>query len=293
MKSKIRNSIALAKKKKSLLIGLGLAVAGTVSYFGWWYWKKRKSQIQDAATPNIPPDTQILKWGSKPIKPKANDQFPLRKGSTGNRVKLLQQALIEKHGKAILPKYGADGGFGIELVTALKKLGLPEQINENTFNVIANASAIDPKKVSMELYKAVASKDFSKTLGVLKTFKSVKDYKAVSEHFLNYRIGGNVRQTIVTGVMNMFPQPNQKDQLRMEFLRMGLSFDGNKWSLSGIDMRQIITTVATLIWKDKKTSIPVPANMVLGREVARKSGYVMFENGGRNFLVSASMVTLF
>jgi hypothetical protein len=42
-----------------------------------------------------------------------NDNFPLKKGSKGNNVRRLQNALLKLNPSA-LPKYGADGDFGNE-----------------------------------------------------------------------------------------------------------------------------------------------------------------------------------
>lgn len=294
MNKQAKQVAAPDKKKKALMIGFGVAALGAITYFGWQYWQKRKAQSEQTLPDPLPdvPVTPTKKKTSKPATSR-NDSFPLKKGSKGENVKALQQALIDKYGKSILPKYGADGDFGSEMVAALKKAGLPEQVTESTFNVITSASALDPKKAAMDLYKAASSKDFAKAIDALKQLKNVNDYKAVSPHFLNYRIGGNVRQTIVTGLTNTFSKPEQKDQLRMEFLRMGLNYDGNKWSLSGIDSPAIITTIPTLVWKDKQTSIQVPASMVLGREVSCKAGYVLFENSGQHFLVTASAIRPF
>lgn len=286
------------KKKKALMLGLGIAAAGAISYFGWQYWKKRKASSQDVVMDdNIPDVPATPNPRKKTVSPTTtrNDNFPLKKGSKGANVKTLQEALIAKYGKSILPRYGADGDFGSELVAALKKVGLPEQVNQSTLNVLnpgsGGGSSFDPKKAAMDIYQAASRKDFKKTIDLLKTLKNTDDYKQVGETFKNYRIGGGVRQTLVSGLLNTFTQVAQKDQLRMEFLRMGLNYDGNQWSLSGIDSPALITTKPTVVWKDKKTPINVPVNMVLGREVSRKIGYILFENDGRNFLVEAAAVT--
>lgn len=281
-------------KKRAFLIGIGVAALGAVTYFGWRYWNRNKSLKQEESpvtpVPEISLPTPTHKKKTASSAPLANDEFPLKKGSKGENVKALQQALVAKYGKSILPKYGADGDFGSELIVALKKVGLPAQINQSTFNVLVAGSSVDARKIAMDLYKAASSKDFPKALASLQQINNTQDYKAVNADFLNYRVGGNVRQTLVTGLSNAFSEAAQKDKLRMEFLRIGLNYDGNKWSLSGIDSQVIITTKATQVWKDKTTSVPVPPNMVLGREVSRKIGYVLFENAGQHFLVPTSAI---
>lgn len=51
---------------------------------------------------------------------KKDDNFPLKKGSAGPRVKQLQKYIQAKDSKA-LPKYGADGDWGKETEDALYK----------------------------------------------------------------------------------------------------------------------------------------------------------------------------
>lgn len=50
--------------------------------------------------------------------PKNDDKFPLKKGSSGPKVKQLQKYIQAKDPKA-LPKYGADGSWGKETEDAL------------------------------------------------------------------------------------------------------------------------------------------------------------------------------
>jgi hypothetical protein len=72
--------------------------------------------------------------------------------------------------------------------------------------------------------------------------------KEVSNEFKNYRIGGGVRQTLVNALLNTFSKEDQKQAIRFEFLRMGLQFDGKKWSLDGFDGVSIVTIEPTTIW---------------------------------------------
>lgn len=51
---------------------------------------------------------------------KKDDNFPLKRGSSGPRVKQLQKYILSKDSKA-LPKYGADGAWGKETEDALYK----------------------------------------------------------------------------------------------------------------------------------------------------------------------------
>lgn len=275
--------------KKWLLIGLGVAATGALSYFGWQYWKKKKED--NSSNENDTPDFPAENTSSYNPKPKAapqrNDDFPLKKGSKGANVKALQQYLLSKLGATALGKGGADGDFGSKTEEALKKLGLSSVIDETTFNVLTKGSSPDPSQTATQLYAAATRKDFNKVISLLKTMRNTTDYKAVSDVFVTYRING-VRQTLVNGLLSSFSDEKQKQAIRLAFSNMGLKYDGNKWSLSGIDKNILITIKPTRVWKTPKESVSVPANMVLGSEITRRGNYTVFENHNQYFLVLSS-----
>lgn len=283
--------------KKWLLLGLSVAATGALSYFGFQYWKKHKQGDEEGN--NDMPDTKDENQSTyvpPKTKPKTHtaatnkDAFPLSKGSKGANVKALQEALIVKYGKAILPKYGADSDFGSEMVTALKKVGLPESVNETTFNLLVKGSSPDHATVAKDLYAAAMSKDFNKAISLLKTLRNADDYKAVSDTFVNYRIG-SVRQTLVNGMLNSFTDAKQKDTIRLAFSNMGLKYDGNKWSLSGIDDAKLLITIQdTQVWKNPRASVRVPINMVLGKAITTRGAYTLFENESQYFLVQTQHI---
>lgn len=292
---------AIAEPKKSeaatwALIGLGVAATGALSYFGFQYWKKHKQSNTDmpdtdndtsGETAPPPPKYQAPKQASET---KETTSFPLTKGSKGTLVKTFQEALIAKHGKTILPKYGADGDYGSEMSAALKKLGLVDSITETTYNLYVKGSSPDHASIAKSLYMAAVAKDFNKAISQLKTLRNTDDYKAVSNVFVNYRIG-SVRQTLVNGMLNSFTDAKQKDAIRLAFSNMGLKYDGNKWSLSGIDnSNEIITLQATKVWKNPKSSVTVPANMVLGKYITNRGAYTLFRNDDHYFLVETQHV---
>jgi len=61
----------------------------------------------------------------------------------------------------------------------------------------------------------------------------VTNYSLVSEKLKDYRIGG-VRQTLVNALLNTFKDNTQKLKLTDAFKKIGLKYNGSKWSLSGI-----------------------------------------------------------
>lgn len=293
------------QKKKIIVTTLAVGATGILGYFGWQYFRKKKQSknsdidtlIQKIDQPIVtqplytPPKTKIATRTNSYVSPVniSNDEFPLKKGSNGENVRRLQEALITKYGKATLPKFGADGDFGSEVVNALKKLGLPSTITESTLNVIAQGTNVNPSALGKDLYSAASAKDYSKVISLLKRLKTVDDYTAASNVFKQDRISG-VRQTLVNGLLNVFTTDTQKQAIKFEFLRIGLQFDGAKWSLSGFDGLPIVTTVPTSIWINATDSVKVPPRMVLGNEVSQRLDYTLFENGGKHFLVQSKSV---
>lgn len=305
--NKTKPSAKKQKKKKILVTTLAVGATGILGYFGWQYLQKKKHAKKDdidTLIKNIDKPI-VLSNSTTSVKPKAttttntpykstitasNDDFPLKKGSKGEMVRKLQETLIAKYGKQTLPKYGADGDFGSETFNALTKLGLPTTITQSTFNVIAQGvTTVKASTVGKDLYNAAVAKDLVKTLTLLKNLKTVDDYSTANEQFKQNRING-VHQTIVNGLLNTFTVDSQKQKIKFEFLRMGLQFDGSKWSLSGIDGLPIVTTIATTVWVNAAESVKVPARMVLGNEVSKRLDYTLFENKGKYFLVQTKNV---
>lgn len=221
--------------------------------------------------------------------------FPLKKGSKGPLVKQLQQALIASKGKSILPKYGADGDFGTETVNALKKLKYSTSVTESLYHVIVGTKGSGNShgsaslgythaELAAQLLSALIKSNYPDTISLLKKLKNKQDYNATSEIFKQSRLHG-VRQTLVNGALSTFSDQIQKQAIRLEFLRMGLKYNGVQWSLSGIGTAKIITKETAQIWLDGYRNIEVPANMILGTPLAEKLDFTLFENNGRNFLV--------
>jgi hypothetical protein len=293
------------KGKKIILIGLGVLATGTLGYFGYEYWKKKKEKAADDAPPELdlaPPSKSSFSLPS--TTPKRNDDFPLKKGSKGSKVKQVQEVLLSKVGKDILGKAGADGDFGSKTEAALVKAGYPTSIDENTFNVIVQGSdsgnssssnesgGLNADATATDLYNAATKKNFLNALKSLQKMQTKDDYTSVSESFKNnFHING-VRQTLVNGLLNSFTDAKQKQTIRLQFIRMGLNYDGKKWSLSGLDTASIITKQATIVWEHPHKGIKVPANMVLGKEVAKRGKHTLFENNGKHFLVDTQNVTI-
>jgi hypothetical protein len=297
--SKTDNS---GRKKKIILIGLGVVAAGVGGYFGYEWWQKRKAAQDDSGDSGDalppPPDKKTFHTGvtTGSGSSSGNDEFPLKRGSKGSKVKSLQRALIAKFGKSILPKYGADGDFGNETVSGLKRAGLPSEVDQATYESLVSGvgvsagSSIDAAGIGKSLVDAAVAGDVSAMLPGLQKMSSTDDYTTVNKEFENYNIGG-VRKTLVNGLLSALSDENQKQQVRLEFSRMGLKYNGSKWSLSGIvGAVPIMTIEATYVWASPKEAVKVPASMILGTEVEERGGYTLFENNGRHFLVKTKSI---
>lgn len=274
--------------KKAVFIGLGLAVTAVGGFLGWNWWNsKKQNSTSDFETQDLPITEEPKTSSSSSTKPATRrDEFPLKKGSRGERVKAVQEKLISKYGKDVLPKFGADGDFGSEMVAALEKKGFPAEINESTYNLLVKGSAPDYSSLAKRLYEASENKNYSAAIDALKQIRNTSDYSQVSEKFKNYRVDGGVRKTLVTGMLDTFKTSAQQDAIRMQFLRMGLKYDGSKWSLSGlgnVNEKLLITNQPTeLIDFKHKVKVKVPKDMVIGNFIQTKNGYTLFKTLEKN-----------
>ncbi|MBK6834055.1 MAG: hypothetical protein IPG89_07195 [Bacteroidetes bacterium] len=119
-------------------------------------------------------------------------------------------------------------------------------------------------------------KNLTKLLEQLKRIKNVEEYKGVNDLFKTIRLFG-VRQTIVNGTLNNFSDDTSKQLIRQEFIRMGLKYDGSKWSLSGVYSRQLITNSPTTIRSNSNAELDVPENTLLGVEIKSIGGLTTFK----------------
>ena len=105
--------------KKQIIGGLSMGMA----ILGVWliFRKKNKDELTqyEPVNPNSGGSGSSSSGGyvPPPVSTK-NDNFPLKKGSRGERVKELQRILL-KYNPNALPNYGVDGDFGSETENAL------------------------------------------------------------------------------------------------------------------------------------------------------------------------------
>lgn len=112
--------------RNQFLVFAGILAATLAAYLIYQRAKKKSAEKE----------AEAASGGGNTTSKSANifSNFPLKKGSSGNLVKQLQQALMSQGGK--LPKYGADGKFGSETEAALKSLYKVTTVDETTFNYI-------------------------------------------------------------------------------------------------------------------------------------------------------------
>ena len=288
-------------------VGLGVIALGVGAYYLFFHEKesandfKEFTPLPESNKPTITQSSSQPKNTSSssytPPKPPAG--FPLKKGSRGALVKQLQEALIASYGKSILPKYGADGDFGSETVSALTKKGYPTVIDEITFNKIINAFSVSTSSVqtptttsttlkttitndqaiqiASELIANIKAKKPIEVMTALLKIKNVADYSLVNEPFKTFALDGH-NQSIVNGVLSAWDEDYIKVQFKSRFLQIGLKYNAsdNKWSLSGFPSPRLITTCETIIRNKKGYCLSVPASTIIGHEKCSAAGITSF-----------------
>lgn len=120
---------------KWTLIALPLLVGGFIVVR-----RLRKPDEKPAPVPTPPTPGAGEVKPPKPTTTSRTDNFPLKRGSKGARVRALQVYILNKD-KNALPKFGADGDFGKETEDALIKLfGKKEIFDQAELNAIQEAS---------------------------------------------------------------------------------------------------------------------------------------------------------
>jgi len=301
----------MEQKTKYLLWGLGAVAVGTGGYFLFKHLQSKKDNTEiedfkeqissgespvtitkssDYSAPSAPAPARSNSGSYRPTP--TNSTFPLKRKSKGTLVKDVQLALIKQFGSSILPKYGADGYYGAEMEAALVSKGFPKVIDNETYAkiVIGKNQSVKPavkpektkevgsKTISYALHKAIEKDDIVKALYALKLIRNGAKYTMVNEEFKKVKIG-LVSKTIVNALHVQFNTPEYKKRLNAEFYRMGLKYDGSKWSLSGLgysdDLIQTITK--TWVWDKRGRKALIPKFTILGHLIRSTKTLTEFE----------------
>ena len=190
------------------------------------------------------------------------ENFPLKNGSKGSLVAMLQKALIALGGQAsshikstsIKPNGEVDGIFGRGTENALEAAGYAKIVFENDFSKIVGKNAAstaqgnpsvisltDNKTIADEIISAANRKNLFAVLAGLQKIQNVSQYSSVSAYFNNQRISGTRVTSLVNALLSVAFSGNEpaKVKIRTEFSRMGLKQNaGGVWSLSGFGSLQ-------------------------------------------------------
>jgi hypothetical protein len=276
-----------AAKTKVFIYALALAALGGGGYLVYDRIKRKKLAEQNQL-PSDTNDTIIINntlpasfstFTSKVLS-LASDSFPLKRGSRGTRVTMLQQALAKT-----TPSIMIDGQFGPQTAGALKTAGYPEIVDETLFNKITGSTkssvqvVFNPSALAESLYKGAQAKNLAQVMDILKQLKSVTEYSAVNEY---YKKQSFISKTIVTDLLEYAFKSNEaaKVQIRNEFLRIGLKVSSTgTWSLQGIRLyKDLVTIRETVVTDAKNNRIPVRRNTILGDELEVANGMTWFKS---------------
>jgi peptidoglycan hydrolase-like protein with peptidoglycan-binding domain len=201
----------------------------------------------------------------------SKENFPLKNGSKGNLVAMLQKALIALGGQAashirstsMKPNGEVDGVFGRGTENALEAAGYAKIVFENDFSKIVGKNAASAaqtnstgtsltgnKAIADEIISAANRKNLFAVLAGLQKIQSVSQYSSVSAYFQNQRILGTRVTSLVNALLSVAFASNEpaKVKIRAEFSRIGLKQNaGGVWSLSGLGSLQGYETDAKLL----------------------------------------------
>jgi hypothetical protein len=259
-------------KRPLVLVAIGSGFVG-LSGLGIWLYKRSQNSGGDAnsrtgktgddfdsqsgSQPPALPSPDYTKEAPSYSSSTTTSNFPIKKGSRGEFVKNLQNALIQKYGASVLPKYGADGVWGSELTKALTDNKLKTVIDNTTYtdyvtgNFNSQPSTIDPSKttassgivtkvfnsiipswvtnpslkIGWQLFDAAKAKNIDATITLLKQIANVNDYGTASQGFQlrPYQLIPLHRFTLVSGLFDAFSDSqDKKNKIREQLRRMGL-----------------------------------------------------------------------
>lgn len=275
------------KPAKVFIYALALAALGGGGYLIYDRIKRKKLAEQNQL-PSDNNDTIIINNTlpasfstiTSRILSSASDSFPLKRGSRGTRVTMLQQALAKS-----TPSIMIDGQFGPQTAGALKTAGYPEIVDEILFNKITGSAkgsvqvVFNPSALAESLYKGAQAKNLAQVMDILKQLKSVSEYSAVNEY---YKKQSFISKTIVTDLLEYAFKSNEaaKVQIRNEFLRIGLKVSSaGTWSLQGIRLyKDLVTIRETVVTDARNNRIPVRRNTILGDELEVANGMTWFKS---------------
>ncbi|WP_062056007.1 peptidoglycan-binding domain-containing protein [Aquimarina longa] len=221
-------------KKKLLLYGIGGGLVLSLGYLAYTYYRNRAARNRSLQTPV---STLIPKGGAtKAVVPRIpSNQFPLRRGSRGSLVEMVQKALIAKGGQAALiiketsfRNGKPDGIFGKGTQRALRAVGYPTIVTQSSFTTLVGKAKIGngfyPAAIAKELIDHANNRHLFGILKGLEKITSVAQYQQVSTFFQNVRILGTRVTSLVNALLSVAFRNKEleKIKIRAAFRKMGL-----------------------------------------------------------------------
>jgi peptidoglycan hydrolase-like protein with peptidoglycan-binding domain len=291
-----------SKTKKYLLWGLGAVAVATGGFFLFKHLQERKEEkaTEDLKDAISDPDSDLPEsHGSastvrQPSKPTIYNQFPLKYGSKGTLVRDIQTVLNKRYKAGI----DVDGDWQGQTEAALKKFKLPTSFDSQAYAKLIAGSPkaedkksekhkatvyVSPKSIAKKLHESIDKDNIFQALAALKQIKNKSNYNSVNEEFKKEKnwtfSDGYVSRTVVNAVLDQFGSSEYKKKINDQFYRIGLKFDGKKWSLSGLiaGTNQLITIQPAQVWDVKGNRMSVPRSTVLGTFIQAKNGITEFE----------------
>jgi hypothetical protein len=289
-----KKQVTAGTKRKTFVYALALLAAiGGGAYLVISRSRRSSKNNPDAlpsSSDSVVVNQSLPSWNPLPTSTRtsknATDNFPLKKGSRGERVLQLQQALTKILGTEVMKANGgADGIFGNGTVNALKQAGYPASISEATFGKIVGslspiaASDVNPGLIADDLYRAAHDYNAAEVVNVLKKIKSPDQYTTVNNI---YKEKEYVGKTIVNDLLSFIFKNDEdsKKKITEQFSKMGLvQRDDGKWHLSGIPQyRDLITMRPTVVTDASGNKIPVDGNVIVGDQVRIQNGMTWFRS---------------
>ncbi|WP_108866861.1 peptidoglycan-binding domain-containing protein [Aquimarina aquimarini] len=254
MKGKTTRKRPLKKKvatkplsqKAVLMYGIGGGLVLGLGYLVYSHLKNRAAVNRTAQQPitTTSPDTII----ANPTLPRvASNQFPLRKGTSGALVRMLQNTLLKKGGQSAMIiretsfKNGkVDGVFGRGTQRALQAIGFPSALTESNFTTLVGKTTnltFPAAGIAKEIINAANSQNLFGVLSGLKKITSVSQYQQVSTFFQNVRILGTRVSSLVNALLSVAFKNKQleKVKIRAAFRKMGLKQNAKGiWFIPGM-----------------------------------------------------------
>ncbi|WP_103072275.1 hypothetical protein [Aquimarina sediminis] len=301
-------------QKTVLMYGIGGGLVLGLGYLVYSHLRNRS-----AANRSIQQPVSTIRPGgiiSTPSLPKvASDQFPLRKGSRGSLVGMVQKALLEKGGQAamIIRETSFRNGkvdriFGRGTQRALRAAGYPTVLTQSNFTSLVGTtskSSFPAGSIAKEIINAANSQNLFGVLKGLKKITSVSQYQNVSTFFQNVRILGTRVSSLVNALLSVaFKRKElEKVKIRAEFRRIGLKQNARGvWFIPGIgaldyfeDMGDQITEQWNLAIAERPTLLQTEDGSFIVPEILPGTvvGYITAIEDGMTRILTQSGETVY